>query len=68
MQYTIGVGIKSTDDLSTDYIVLNETETIFILDLSSYIVGYEDNSELDKINEKNKIYTNVSNLFSPSVL
>ncbi|CAF0938689.1 unnamed protein product [Rotaria sordida] len=50
-----GLGLQWIDSL-TDNVLLNETETIFILDLTSYIVWQEDNDEYNKINEKNKIY------------
>lgn len=44
-----------------DDIVLTETETMFILNLTSDIISQEDNDEYNKINERNKIYMEVRN-------
>jgi hypothetical protein len=43
--------------------LLSETETIFILDLDSNVISQEDNNEYNRINEKNKIYMEVRDIF-----
>ncbi|CAF3432160.1 unnamed protein product [Rotaria sp. Silwood1] len=45
-----GFGLQWIDSL-TDNILLSETETIFILDLTSHIVWQEDNDEYNKLCE-----------------
>lgn len=47
-----------------DYVVLNETETIFILNLESNVVSQEDYNEYNETNEKNQIYLKVSLIFN----
>jgi hypothetical protein len=50
-------------DSLTDNVLLSETETIFILDLDSNVISQEDNDEYNRINEKNKIYMEVRDIF-----
>ncbi|CAF4292487.1 unnamed protein product [Rotaria sp. Silwood2] len=50
-----GLGLQWVDSLR-DNVLLSETETIFILDLTSHIVWQEDSDGYNQINEKNKIY------------
>ncbi len=54
----VGLGLQSID-LSTDNVILNETDTMFILDLESNVVSQEDHDEYDRIKENNKIYIEV---------
>jgi hypothetical protein len=58
----IGLGLQWIDSLP-DNVLLSETETIFILDLSSNVVSQEDNDEYNKTNQKNKIYMEVRETF-----
>jgi hypothetical protein len=57
MEY-VGFGLQSMD-LLTDNVILNETDTVFILDLESNIVSQEDHDEYDRIKKNNKIYMEV---------
>jgi len=58
----LGLGLQWIDSL-TDNVLLSETETIFILDLDSNVISQEDNDEYNRINEKNKIYMEVRDIF-----
>jgi hypothetical protein len=58
----LGLGLQWIDSL-TDNVLLSETETIFILDLDSNVISQEDNNEYNRINEKNKIYMEVRDIF-----
>ncbi|CAF2126479.1 unnamed protein product [Rotaria magnacalcarata] len=53
-----GLGLDCIDSLKDD-VVLSESETTFILDLTSHIVYQEDHDKYNEINEKNKIYVNL---------
>jgi hypothetical protein len=57
MEY-VGFGLQSMD-LLTDNVILNETDTVFILDLESNVVSQEDHDEYDRIKKHNKIYMEV---------
>ncbi|CAF3535807.1 unnamed protein product [Rotaria socialis] len=53
-----GLGLECIDPLKDD-VVLSESETKFILDLTSHIVCQEDHDKYNEINEKNKTYMNL---------
>lgn len=58
----VGLGLQCTN-LLTDSVILNETDTIFILDLESHVVSQEDHDTYDRINKNNKIYMEVRATF-----
>ncbi|CAF0934897.1 unnamed protein product [Adineta ricciae] len=54
--FQFGIDLQRTDS-TTDCIVLNETETIFILNLTSSVITPSDNeTEYRRTNEKNQAY------------
>ena len=59
------LGLESID-LLTGNVALNETDTMFILDLESHVVSQADHVEYDRIKENNKIYTKVRTMLQKS--
>lgn len=56
---SVGLGLEDINSLPDD-VMLNETETIFILNLEGNTVSQEDEHDYETIKERNKIYIEVS--------